>query len=170
MTDPSQSNEARGGEIRPFLLDQDKMRRLWVSPNGYWHVLYGPRLTRRISARTKNQYEAEKFLADIMDMEKVGVLRERNTIKMVAEYWGCSTDHVRGLIKSGELTHLNLGGVIRITAEQVEECERQHIVEATRSDEQAARARKAMHDPYTMGRLIGARELSESAKKPRAKR
>src|SRR5262245_66078670 len=54
------------------------------------------------------------------------MLNERNTVTQVAEFWGCSTDTVYKLLKTGKLKSLNLGpGMIRITKEQVEEYERQ---------------------------------------------
>ena len=55
--------------------------------------------------------------------EKLGGLRDRNTVSMVADHWGCSTATVHRLIKNGTLPCLYLGGVIRITREQVEACE-----------------------------------------------
>src|SRR6202012_5909019 len=58
-------------------------------------------------------------------------LRDRNTVKMVAEHWGCSPDHVRNLIASGTLDAIKLGGVIRITRAHIEECERACSTKAT---------------------------------------
>ncbi|MBU6298882.1 MAG: excisionase family DNA-binding protein, partial [Alphaproteobacteria bacterium] len=54
-----------------------------------------------------------------------GMLRDRNTVKMVADHWGCSTDTVRRLIKSGSLPCLQIGGVVRLSREQVETYETQ---------------------------------------------
>lgn len=39
------------------------MHQLWKHSNGYWYVLYGPRLKRQISTKTKDRREAERFLA-----------------------------------------------------------------------------------------------------------
>src|SRR5262245_4651262 len=50
----------------------------------------------------------------------MSVLRDRNTMAMVAAHWGCSARHVRRLVQKGELPCLNLGGVVRLTREQVE--------------------------------------------------
>lgn len=46
----------------------------------------------------------------------------------VAERWGCSEQHVRNLIKRGELGHFRLGGrLLRIPASAVEEYEQRQI-------------------------------------------
>jgi len=42
---------------------------------------------------------------------------------MVAEHWGCSVSHVHDMIAAGTLQALRLGGLIRITREQIEACE-----------------------------------------------
>src|SRR6185312_3241852 len=42
------------------------MHQLWPHPNGIWYVLYGPRLKRRISARTRDRGQAETFLAQFI--------------------------------------------------------------------------------------------------------
>ena len=51
------------------------------------------------------------------------MLRDRNTVKQVALYWGCSTDTVYRRIADGTLSCLRIAGMIRITREQVEACE-----------------------------------------------
>jgi hypothetical protein len=51
------------------------------------------------------------------------MLRDRNTIRMVAEHWGCCTETVRRRIKDGVLPCLRISGLVRITREQVEACE-----------------------------------------------
>lgn len=38
------------------------MHKLWRHPNGYWYVLYGPRLRRQISTKTTDRREAAQFL------------------------------------------------------------------------------------------------------------
>lgn len=48
------------------------------------------------------------------------MLRDRNTVRMVADHWECSSDTVYRLIKSGELPCLRIGGVLRVSREQVE--------------------------------------------------
>ena len=46
------------------------------------------------------------------------------SIKSLAERWGCSEAHVRGLIKSGKLRAFNLGGkLLRIASEEVHKWE-----------------------------------------------
>lgn len=39
------------------------MHQLWQHQNGYYYVLHGPRLKRRISTKTKDRGNAERFLA-----------------------------------------------------------------------------------------------------------
>lgn len=64
------------------------------------------------------------FMTERNEKEPVqGVLRDRSTIKMVAEHWRCSGSHVRNMIDSGTLGALRLGKMIRITREQVAACE-----------------------------------------------
>jgi hypothetical protein len=50
-------------------------------------------------------------------------LKDRNTIKMVAEHWCCTPRTVRNRVADGTLACLRIGGVVRITREQVEACE-----------------------------------------------
>lgn len=52
-------------------------------------------------------------------------LSDRNTVKMVAAYWGCSSETVYRRINDGTLPCLRIAGMIRITREQVEACEAQ---------------------------------------------
>lgn len=47
-------------------------------------------------------------------------LRDMNTVSMVAEHWSCSPRTVRNRIAEGALPCLRLGGVVRITRQQVE--------------------------------------------------
>lgn len=82
-----------------------------------------------------------------------GELRDRNTIRMVADYWGVSTTHVRRLIEGKELACLQLGGTVRITREQVQACELAHLREATREDDAADRMR-AWLDERRMERAV----------------
>lgn len=35
---------------------------LWKHQNGYWYVLYGPELKRRVSTRSQDRVLAEEFL------------------------------------------------------------------------------------------------------------
>lgn len=46
------------------------------------------------------------------------------SVATLAEHWGCGTDTVYALIKSGELQHFKLGGkLIRIRSDEVERFE-----------------------------------------------
>ena len=45
------------------------------------------------------------------------------TVKSLARYWSCSPSHVYGIISSGNLRRLLIGGAIRIPATYVEEYE-----------------------------------------------
>ncbi len=46
------------------------------------------------------------------------------SVNSLAEYWGCSPNLVRGMIKAGELPHFRLGGkMLRIRYEDVKEWE-----------------------------------------------
>lgn len=48
------------------------------------------------------------------------------TPETLAERWGCSSAHVRSMIRRGELAHFRLGGkLLRISAEEVARCESQ---------------------------------------------
>ena len=91
-----------------------------------------------------------------------GQLRDRNTILMVADYWGVSREHVRRLIDTGTLPALRLGGVIRITREQVADCEAACNTKTRLNQEKAivqtvvARER----DPFALGRLIAGQSMN----------
>jgi excisionase family DNA binding protein len=91
-------------------------------------------------------------------------LRDRNTVKQVAAYWGCSTKTVYRMIKSGELECLRLGGLLRVSREQVEAYEGSGaagpITVAAAGPITFARAR-ATNDAYELGRLIAGRELRQ---------
>jgi hypothetical protein len=52
------------------------------------------------------------------------MLRDRNTVKMIAEHWACSVATVYRRIESGALDCLRLDGIIRVTREQVEAYEK----------------------------------------------
>ena len=48
------------------------------------------------------------------------------TPETLAERWGCSSAHVRSMIRRGELAHFRLGGkLLRIAAREVERYESQ---------------------------------------------
>lgn len=98
-------------------------------------------------------------------------LRERNTAKMVADHWGCSQEHVYNLIASGTLAALRLGGLIRITREQVEACEAacNTKLEVEAANRAADTMRARTRDPFELGRRIAGRELDQSLPKPRGR-
>lgn len=51
------------------------------------------------------------------------------TPEQLAAHWGCSANHVRNLIKRGELQAFRLGRLIRIPATSVEEFEGRRLEE-----------------------------------------
>lgn len=51
-------------------------------------------------------------------------LRDMNTVGMVAKHWECSTRTVQNRINEGSLSCLRLGGLIRLTRQQVEDYEK----------------------------------------------
>jgi excisionase family DNA binding protein len=51
-------------------------------------------------------------------------LRDRNTAAMVAKHWGCSLRTVQRRIADGSLHCLRIGGIVRVSREQVEAYER----------------------------------------------
>lgn len=51
--------------------------------------------------------------------------RRPYTVKALAERWGCSDEHIRKMVKSGQLQAFALGGkLIRISAEEVDRWEK----------------------------------------------
>jgi excisionase family DNA binding protein len=48
------------------------------------------------------------------------MLRNRNTIRQVAGHWECSPKTIYRRIADGSLPCLRLGGIVRISREQVE--------------------------------------------------
>jgi len=54
------------------------------------------------------------------------------TVEQVAERWGCSDNHVRNLIKRGELRAFRLGHrLLRVPTDAVVEYEQRQVVEPT---------------------------------------
>jgi len=45
------------------------------------------------------------------------------TPETLAERWGCSSAHIRAMIRRGELVHFRLGKLLRISAVEVERYE-----------------------------------------------
>ena len=88
------------------------------------------------------------------------VLHDRNTVRMVAEYWQLTTGAVHGRIKRGELECLRIGGTIRITREQVAAYEMSRVEHPMRGEA----ATIAMRDRLNGERLM-ARARAEGARK-----
>src|SRR5579872_1606684 len=53
------------------------------------------------------------------------MLRDRNTVRMIADHWGCSVSTVHRRIADGSLPCLRIGGIVRLSREQVEAYEQQ---------------------------------------------
>ncbi len=81
------------------------------------------------------------------------MLRDRMTVRMVAEHWGCDPTTVHRYIKAGMLSCLRISGVVRITREQVEAFEG---VRAAAGERMTVRQVAALWgcDPKTVHRRI----------------
>jgi hypothetical protein len=93
-------------------------------------------------------------------------LRDRNTVKMVADFWGCSPDLVYDMIAAGTLPCIRLHGTIRVTREQVEACEAACSTKLVGLDHKRAAniVNAQTRDPFQLGQLAAGRDLR---KKPR---
>lgn len=90
-------------------------------------------------------------------------LADRNTVKMVATYWGCSSETVYRRINDGTLPCLRIAGMIRITREQVEACEAQCTSFGnTPTETITSSTAPASRDAFQLGRKI-AGELKRSS-------
>lgn len=81
------------------------------------------------------------------------------SVATLAAHWGCGTDTVYALVRSGELRHFKLGGkLIRIRADEVERYERREASPASETDEGAraaeAQARRSDAADLRLERLI----------------
>ena len=83
-------------------------------------------------------------------------LRERNTVKQVAAFWGCSARTVQRLIATGALSCFRYRRIIRISAEQAADCEAQHEYQAKPES-----IKLPQRDPFEQGRIIAGRLLVE---------
>ena len=54
-------------------------------------------------------------------------LRDRNTVRMVAAHWECCANTVYRRIADGSLDCLRLGGLLRVSRDQVEAYERGNV-------------------------------------------
>lgn len=59
---------------------------LWRHPNGTWYVLYGPRLKRRISTRSRDRGPAETFRAQFVAGASAPVINEPTVGEILAGY------------------------------------------------------------------------------------
>jgi len=87
-------------------------------------------------------------------------LRERNSVKTVAEHWGCSERTVRNLIKAGTLVALRLSGMIRITREQVEACEAAASTKSAQDQEQSGT--KKRRDQFKLDQALRTAKRQQS--------
>jgi excisionase family DNA binding protein len=73
------------------------------------------------------------------------------TVRMVADHWNCSTETVYRRIADGTLSCLRIAGLIRVTREHVEECEKRCT-----ADEPARNAERwnGAKDAFSLGREI----------------
>lgn len=56
--------------------------------------------------------------------------RKVTTPERLARYWGCSPNHIRNLIRSGELRAFKIGERLwRIPIDAIEEFEKGHMIE-----------------------------------------
>lgn len=73
------------------------MHQLWQHDNGNWYVLYGPRLKRRISARTKDRGRAEAFLAQFIAGASAPVVDDPTVKEILSGYSEDRSRVVRGV-------------------------------------------------------------------------
>lgn len=76
--------------------------RLWRHKNGYFYVLHGPRLQRRISAGTKDRREAERYLAQHIAGAQEPTIGEP-TVRAILD--GYQADHGPTLRSPGALKY-----------------------------------------------------------------
>ena len=72
------------------------------------------------------------------------------TIARLAEYWGCSDQHIRNLINRGELPAIRIGKLIRIRQQDVERFDQQQAEERGR---QASGVPDLAQRPFTIEML-----------------
>lgn len=73
------------------------MHQLWQHDNGVWYVLYGPRLKRRVSARTRDRGQAEAFLAQFIAGASAPVINEPTVEEILNGYRADRAPRVRGV-------------------------------------------------------------------------
>lgn len=62
------------------------MHQLWKHSNGIWYVLYGDRLKKRLSARTRDRRQAETFLAQFIAGSQNPVVEAPTVGELLADY------------------------------------------------------------------------------------
>lgn len=62
------------------------MYQLWQHKNRTWYVLYGPRLKKRISARTRDRREAEVFLSQFIAGQQEPALESKTVAAIMTGY------------------------------------------------------------------------------------
>lgn len=72
------------------------MHQLWQHANGVYYVLYGPRLKRRISTRTRDRGQAETFLAQFIAGSAAPIVEEPTVGEILNGY----QEDARGRVRS----------------------------------------------------------------------
>src|SRR5581483_4160743 len=85
-------------------------------------------------------------------------LKDRNTVRELAEFWGCSVRTVQRRIRSWALACFKSGRIVRITREQVEAFEAANACERA---EGAAGLSSMDRDRFGLGRDVAGRLLVE---------
>ena len=82
------------------------------------------------------------------------MLREFNTVSMVAAHWGCSMDTVYNLICAGSLDAIRIGSLYRIRREHVEEYEAKNStkLQAKIERDQARKVFESVEGPHEIAR------------------
>lgn len=70
------------------------MFQLWKHSNGFWYVLHGPRLKKRVSTRTRNRAQAQIFLTQFIAAGQEPVLESPTVAEILTAY---RDDHGKGL-------------------------------------------------------------------------
>lgn len=71
------------------------MHQLWQHPNGFYYVLHGPRLKKRVSARTRNRRQAETFLSQFIAGASAPVIEQPTVGEILVGYQRDRTPSVR---------------------------------------------------------------------------
>jgi integrase len=82
---------------------------LWQHENGIWYVLYGPRLSRRVSTRTRDRREADAFLAQYVAGASNPIIKEPTVGEILEGYRADRSPHIRGV----ETLGFNVAALVR---------------------------------------------------------